>query len=114
MYSRADNTQRDAQVDGGPIGAGLPAVTALPVPRDRLDVLQRLAVVVLLIHASSAPSGPHDALRHGTAALSLITHEGITTQNSESDWMSAGGSSPGSACPPGALGKLRRCCSGRR
>lgn len=40
MDARALDTQQDAQVDGGPAGVGLAAVTALLVPRQTLDPLQ--------------------------------------------------------------------------
>lgn len=73
MDSRADDTKRDAQVDGGPIRTGFSAVAALPVPRDRLDLVQRLAALVLLIAASSSSPASHSARRHRAAALSLIT-----------------------------------------
>lgn len=74
VYARADDTKRDAQVDGGPIGAGLPAVAALLVPGDRLNLLQRLAALALLIRSSASSSASsQSARRHRAAALSLIT-----------------------------------------
>ena len=72
VYSRAHYTKCDAQIDGGPVRAGLPAVAALLVARDGLDLLQGFAAFALLRPPSATSPSPQRAGRHRAAALSLI------------------------------------------
>lgn len=74
VYARAGNAQCDAQINRGPVGSRLPAVTALSVPWDSLHLLQGLPTRRFLLPWTQT----HTSRRHWATAISLLNAHKIT------------------------------------